>query len=380
MNNLYKRPMFRKGGSANGGITSGLQTPRQGYNTAGSVQPFNMNQNMAEFLKTASIGDMKAAADQMYTPKERPNYAKRRIGDLMIDFGIDIASRPPMGSGIGGAISTALASAKDPFERFKASRGQEELLMQQQADNLDERRAGMFKSLIEGQSDILAEKSGSGRFRDEAAAAELRRIIPRLTELKEKRNDETVNLSKEENVELLQLQEEFNLYRKKDVGQELLVDIYVKGKGERYLPNKMEEIYNADLKLGADRKYKSPTDPQIEKDALDAIRKEIQQLTSSFASGGRAGFNRGGGADMGEVEVEEQVTETMAPGPMAQSDNPISYDQLRARLPNEITDDIVELMANSAEALEDFAMISSQQDVDLFNQKYSVNLVLPSEA
>ena len=68
--------MFRKGGSANGGITSGLQTPRQGYNTAGSVQPFNMNQNMAEFLKTASIGDMKAAADQMYTPKERPNYAK----------------------------------------------------------------------------------------------------------------------------------------------------------------------------------------------------------------------------------------------------------------------------------------------------------------
>jgi len=80
--------------------------------------------------------------------------------------------------------------------------------------------------------------------------------------------------------------------------------------------------------------------------------------------------------------VEEQVTETeiMDQGPMAQSDNPISYDQLRARLPNQITDDIVELMANSAEALEDFAMISSQQDVDLFNQKYSVNLVLPSEA
>ena len=31
MNNLYKRPMFRKGGSAEGGITSGLQAPRQGY-------------------------------------------------------------------------------------------------------------------------------------------------------------------------------------------------------------------------------------------------------------------------------------------------------------------------------------------------------------
>ena len=374
--NLYKRPMFRKGGSAEGGITSGLQ--RQGYSGTGNasdqnVRQLNMDQNMSEFLKNATIGDMKAAADQMYTPQPRPNYAKRRLGDLMIDFGIDIASRTPTGSGISGAISTALAAAKDPFQRFKASRGNEELLMQKQAENLDDRRADMFKSLIEGQSDILAEKSGSGRFRDEAAAIELRRIIPRLTELKEKRKNQT--LGPGEDVELLQLQEEFNLYRKKDVGQEVLIDIYVKGKGENYLPDKIDELYNADLRKGADRKYKSNTDPQLEKDALEAIKKEIQELTSSFASGGRAGYAAG-------EMVEEQITETetMAPGPMAQSDNPISYDQLRARLPAEITDDIVELMANSAEALEDFAMISSQQDVDLFNQKYSVNLVLPSGA
>jgi len=376
--NLYKRPMFRKGGSAEGGITSGLQSPRQGYQGTGNasdqnVQKFDTNQNISEFLKNASIGDQQRLVEQLYPEKPRTDYSKRRLGDLMIDFGIDIASRTPTGSGISGAISTALAAAKDPFERFRASRGNEELLMQKQAENLDDRRAGMFKSLIEGQSDILAEKSGSGRFRDEAAAAELRRIIPRLTELKEKRKNET--LAQGEDVELLQLQEEFNLYRKKDVGQEVLIDIYVKGKGENYLPDKIDELYNADLRLGADRKYKSNTDPQLEKDALEAIKKEIQELTSSFASGGRAGYAAG-------EMVEEQITETetMAPGPMAQSDNPISYDQLRARLPNEITDDIVELMANSAEALEDFAMISSQQDVDLFNQKYSVNLVLPSGA
>jgi len=382
--NLYKRPMFRKGGSADGGITSGLQAPRQGYSKAGDVQKFDTNQNIAEFLKNASIGDQQKLVEQLYPQKPRTDYSKRRLGDLMIDFGIDIASRTPTGDGISGAISTALAAAKDPFEKFKASRGQEELLMAQKDESLDDRRADMFKSLIEGQSDILAEKSGSGRFRDEAAAAELRRIIPRLTELKEKRKNET--LARGEDVELLQLQEEFNLYRKKDVGQEVLVDIFVKGKGENYLPNKIDDLYKEDLRKGADRKYENKMDPQLEKDALDAIKKEIQELTSSYASGGRAGFSKGGGADMGEVEVEEQVTESkipefpIGPGPMAQSDNPISYDQLRARLPAEITDDIVELMANSAEALEDFAIISSQQDVDLFNQKYSVNLVLPSEA
>jgi hypothetical protein len=368
--NLYKRPMFRKGGSAEGGITSGLSTPKRGIvDGPGSYAGVDMNLNVEQALKNASLGDLKTMADQMYSSNVGTARPKRRFNDFLIDFGLDIASRPAEGN----IFQTAAMSAKDPFKRFQDARSQEELLMETQNEKLEDRRSDMFKSLIEGQSDILAEKSGSGRFRDEAAAIELRRIIPRLTELKEKRKNET--LGQGEDVELLQLQEEFNLYRKKDVGQELLVDIYVKGKGERYLPNKMEEIYKEDLKLQENRKYKNNTDPQIERDAIDAIRKEIQELTSSFASGGRAGYANG------EI-VKEQVTETetMDQGPMAQSDNPISYDQLRARLPNQITDDIVELMANSAEALEDFAMISSQQDVDLFNQKYSVNLVLPSEA
>ena len=100
-NNLYKRPMFRKGGSAAGGITSGLQSPRQGYNIAGRV--------------TDTIKEMREVIPQRNTPQ-------RRFNDFLIDFGLDIATRSPMGSGIGGAISTALASAKDPFDRFKQSR------------------------------------------------------------------------------------------------------------------------------------------------------------------------------------------------------------------------------------------------------------------
>ena len=189
--NLYKRPMFRKGGSAEGGITSGLQAPRQGYNKAGSVQSLNMDQNMAEFLRNASIGDMKAAADQMYTPKERPNYAKRRLGDLMIDFGIDIASRTPTGSGISGAISTALAAAKDPFDKFKASRSSDEMLNLQADENLDDRRSDMFKSLIEGQSEILGSDTGGKTYRDLEIAKQLEQIIPKIYELQAKVDDGT---------------------------------------------------------------------------------------------------------------------------------------------------------------------------------------------
>ena len=57
----------------------------------------------------------------------------------------------------------------------------------------------------------------------------------------------------------------------------------------------------------------------------------------------------------------------------------IDYETLRTRLPATITDDIVRLIASSAEAMEDFATIQTQQDGDNFNKKYGVELVLPAE-
>ena len=364
--NLYKRPMFRKGGSAEGGITSGLSTPKRGIvDGPGSYAGINMDQNMADFLRNATIGDMKAAADQMYQPKERPNYAKRRLGDLMIDFGINIASQTPTGSGISGAISTALAAAKDPFEKFKASRNQEQLLLDQTDENLDDRRSDMFKSLIEGQSEILGSDTGGKTYRDLEIAKQLESIIPKIYEIEGKIADGTA--TDDDLIQLDVLKTQKNNYTKSNPVTEGAIDIFVKSsKGQTIFMEISEKLYEDNP-----GNYDGENDPQLIKDTIE----EIKKILGAFSGGGRAGYAAG------EL-VEEQVTETetMAPGPMAQSDNPISYEQLRARLPAEITDDIVALMANSAEALEDFAMISSQQDVDLFNQKYSVNLVLPSGA
>jgi len=57
----------------------------------------------------------------------------------------------------------------------------------------------------------------------------------------------------------------------------------------------------------------------------------------------------------------------------------LSFNDLRTRLPQEITDDVVNLIANSEEALQDFAYIRTQGDVEKFNVKYGVNLVLPQD-
>jgi len=97
MTRVLKRPMFRLGGPAYEGITSGL-APRQGYAAAGSVEDVERRKKI-----------LRAGAGQ--TPD-------RSLSDFMIDFGLDIASRPPSGS----IFSTAAAAAKEPFQGYKASK------------------------------------------------------------------------------------------------------------------------------------------------------------------------------------------------------------------------------------------------------------------
>ena len=358
MNNLYKRPMFRKGGSAEGGITSGLQRP--GYANKGRVEESDLsNVN----LRDMNMQQIKDLSNSFYPERPRPNYAKRRIGDAMIDFGIDIASRTPMGSGIGGAISTALASAKEPFANYRASRAMGEAAEVKADDRLINQRSDMFGTLLGAQADIQGSEGGSKSYRDLEIAKQLEAIIPKIYEIEGKVADGSA--TDDDLIQLDILKTQKNNFTKSNPITEGAIDIFVKSsKGQTIFMEITEKLYEDNP-----GNYEGENDPQLIRDAIE----EVKKILGAFSGGGRAGYAEG------EL-VEEQVTETMAPGPMAQSDNPISYDQLRARLPNEITDDIVELMANSAEALEDFAMISSQQDVDLFNQQYSVNLVLPSGA
>ena len=52
------------------------------------------------------------------------------------------------------------------------------------------------------------------------------------------------------------------------------------------------------------------------------------------------------------------------------------YAMLRARLPAEITDDVVKLISYNKEAFADFASIKNQEDVKSFNEKYNMELVI----
>ena len=88
--------------------------------------------------------------------------------------------------------------------------------------------------------------------------------------------------------------------------------------------------------------------------------------------GGVVGYAEGGLTEM-VSETEEVVEETPQPQPRGS----LSYQELRSRLPKEIPDDVIAILAASDEALIEFSNIATQQDVDAFNTKYGVELVLP---
>jgi hypothetical protein len=95
------------------------------------------------------------------------------------------------------------------------------------------------------------------------------------------------------------------------------------------------------------------------------------------ADGGRIGYQQGNMVQPNAMPA----TMPMDQGPA--QDSPVqdlSFEELRSRLPESITNDVVQLIANSQQALVEFANIQTQQDVKEFNRKYEVNLVLPQEA
>jgi hypothetical protein len=133
---------------------------------------------------------------------------------------------------------------------------------------------------------------------------------------------------------------------------------------------------------------KPKSDPKIIQSLRDKINvnKELYNLK---ADGGRIKKAIGGMSDM-ETTVEditddttgrsETIVDTNVQGFPEKPVQKLSFEEIRNRLPKEITDDIVRLISSSAEALQDFAYIKTQQDVNQFNVKYGVNLVLPQNA
>ncbi len=109
--------------------------------------------------------------------------------------------------------------------------------------------------------------------------------------------------------------------------------------------------------------------PDLSDENINAMIKTIQ----GYASGGRVDRQMGTPM-MGEQPMQQETQ--MSEQPMQQEGQQDPYQYLRTRLPAEIPDQVVKLIAYNKEAFNDFAAIETQDDLDSFNKRYNVELVV----
>ena len=365
MSRILRRPMFRGGRVARAG--GGISQLRSGYDVGGEVEDY------MEILEAVR--------------KSRPDLPEKK-GMSTADYlriasaGADIMAAPSEGSGIGGALRSAAPALSDLGTDMAAS--------------LDARTAA--------RADLLAG--------EETAITDIASAIMKSRNVRQDRGfnvDRTMDII-EENYKIVQdidailasdesfvkylqenkieaktveqiADEKQKLKNKKEIAKAKLADILPKNENmNAFLKTPQAQLLFASVIAAEEKRQgKLQNDPEFDMNALIIAINRIGQkdggLTTGYANGGltAAMSEEVITPQGGEIMEEEVVEETPAAGSSA----PLTFEQLRQRLPQEIPDDVIRLLASSDEALLEFSNIATQQDVDEFNVKYGVELVLP---
>jgi len=146
--------------------------------------------------------------------------------------------------------------------------------------------------------------------------------------------------------------------------------------------------------------------PTNKKTVLDIIQEQaIADVTGTTAAasiliqqkakGGRVGYqmgtpqtgampNQGSPNIMAQATTDTEVEDAYGvsmdqANEGQQSTVQMPYEEFRAAIPAEVSDDIVQLIYYNQDAFADFSQITTQSDVYSFNNKYGVSLVLPMD-
>ena len=322
--------MFRSGGSAGTGITSGLE-PRKRYEHGGT----HSNRGMSNAAKG------------------------------LMEWGLNMASATPSGS----VLSTAAEQAKGPFANY-----QKREAAQAERD--------FTREQYEEQKKQFGQKLEQDRYLGELAAQGEKQFI-----------EEQINNYWDPLIEA-----ETDEEKKKLLQQEKAADKYNVIVMGADISDKYKILSNAEAMDIANDNARGELESQINptpgtnwasgdegySQKLQVLINKYLRLATKFleeekkADGGRIGYQNAGPVMPGQAMPMNQEA-----GPTDQEETNqinISYEQLRERLPQEISDEIVTLLSQSYEAFADFAEIQTQADVNEFNTKYNVQLFLPKQS
>lgn len=380
MKRVLSRPMFRIGGSAGTGITSGLDQPRKQYQNGERV-----TQGLDPFVR-----DVKATYERMGAMPTQSPLAAGTLPGFLTQFGLNLVSQTPGGN----IFQTAGMAAQEPFKQFQtgvAQRGETRAAINRAAidqgfkmkQTEDAAAASMKKTQMLIDADIAAI--------DQEHANEIEKIkleadlgTGDATTYAKKQAADAYKATFTPELErlngLIADTEDPDLRGQYQTEKTALLNKIIRGQQSIYLGQQTDVEFSRDVILKI--LQGAATAGELEdSEGITNIFNAISQIFPNYkeilgpdfklpqpmAEGGRAGYNVGGMTNpVATTQANAQVQD-------------LSYSELRSRLPESISNDVVNILSNSKQALLDFANIRDQQDVDEFNQRYNVNLTIPQE-
>ena len=421
MSKTLRRPMFKMGGDTNSGIVSGFE--RENFKHGGT------HPTPEEQLAELTAGIKQSTAEAFATP---PAYAQPGFGLseylALAKLGANIASAPNRGSGIKGfAASTGPAFGQfaedlDVLNRqkmqtraaFDAAGREAKLKAEGTAASLT--AEGIVQKMSEAAD--LAEIAAQGEEDRETNAAkliEVDKVFNKLEEVEAAYADNSAKITAldplsttfQDDLKQLQINEKsliMQIFYLLD--QDMPEDAVIEGLPLAAIKEEAKSGALAALNLvevpaeGDDKfteyglKY-----AEILTRLTDQAREAgtpktgFETKVPGMAKGGRVGFARGGDPEFPDATpVGPPFEPGSGPNPdpgsppimQAEGQSPrgssiLSYAELRARLPKEVSDEVVRLLATSESALLEFAQIQTQDDIARFNKNYSADLQLPAQ-
>ena len=390
---IMKRPMFKLGGKAASqgtGITSGLDEKVNMAIGGGVIKGQNMGaregfadsnflgtgMSQADFGALSPQGLMDLQASMLSKNTGRTNDMKdiiklQALSSLasnvlpniesggftaVTDFLKDPMTTQTAVKGLTGLKQIELAKQKADRERLS------NLIANQMQFKIGERGFELSKEQFEKNYDIKLEQLDINR---------AKALVKSATQLKLEAAQKSRKIFEDagsiDNMTDTQKAEYYDL-------RGLLGDL-TPSKANQLAVNLIERQNEANAESGMGRVLKRGSKEYSE--AIEILTKQL--LTPVFAEGGRVDRAMGTpmmgeqpmnqGMGMAQTTKQDVAMETQGQG------NNV-YAMLRARLPQEVSDEVVKLIAYNKEAFADFASIKNQEDVSSFNDKYGVQLVI----
>ena len=372
MSKILSRPMFKRGGTTNTGIMDGFNET----NTEDRVQ--------------ASTGDFMGNVQSMLGPRPTRTADPSRLDELFAGVKESQQYDPTFDQGLALAragFKLASAPGGQPFLQTAAQVAEESL---PDFEKIGDKKQKATSDIAATDLQLGLTKFEADQAQDASAQATYDKLLEVALDAELNPND-LVFYTREyarlvdaqsgldpNSDEYIDLQAQIDNLQAKYVGpiaNKLAGNFLLAEKATEYAEGKIQE-------LNAARAAETPPrEPLTEAEINNLLPKLTGQYYAITASSSLSQADPTLDlAEGGRVKAQEGTF--VAPteeGQTPKGSMGLTFQELRARLPQDVSDSVVRLIATSEEALLDFANLETQEDIVLFNQKYQSDLQLPAQ-